>query len=160
MSSTTWGSCVLCSPPSSIGPEKDALQQEVLSLLWIPLAQGLDAFTHWHLISCIKPCASQSSFMMLRSGPSQRSISVCWCRSTEISFVLSRVSQCTAMHSSSLNLHECRLRDDLAQAPWQRTCLGVATLNQWFSSVSWTWLTRSIISLDNYSLPIRIWCIP
>ena len=33
MSSTTWGFCVLCSPPPSIGPRKDAPQQEVLSLL-------------------------------------------------------------------------------------------------------------------------------
>ena len=33
MSSTIWGSCVLCSPPPSIGPRKDAPQQEVLSLL-------------------------------------------------------------------------------------------------------------------------------
>ena len=33
MSSTIWGSCVLCSPPPSIGPRNDAPQQEVLSLL-------------------------------------------------------------------------------------------------------------------------------
>ena len=43
MSSTSWESCILCSPPPSIGPQKDAPQQEVLSLLlnsigkvWVP----------------------------------------------------------------------------------------------------------------------------
>ena len=31
MSSTTWESCVLCSPPPSIRPQRDASQQEALN---------------------------------------------------------------------------------------------------------------------------------
>ena len=37
MSSTIWGFCILCSPPPSIGPRKNALHQEVLcpELHWL-----------------------------------------------------------------------------------------------------------------------------
>ena len=105
MSSTTWGFCVLCSPPPSIGPQKDAPQQEVLFLLWIPLPQGLDAFTRWHLIGCIKPYAYQSFFMVPKSGPSQKLSSICWSRSTGISFTLFRASLHVAIHHPIITFH-------------------------------------------------------
>ena len=105
MSSTTWGSCILCSTPPSIGPQKDAPQQEVLSLLWIPLAQCLDAFTRWHLIGCIKPYAYQSFFMVPKSGPSQKLSSICWSRSTGISFTLFRASLHVATHHPIITFH-------------------------------------------------------
>ena len=69
MNSTTWGSCILCSPPPSIGPQRDAPQQEVVcsELYWLKvwMPSPVDIFK----IDCTKPCASQSSFMVLRSGP-------------------------------------------------------------------------------------------
>ena len=98
-----------------------------------PWAQGLDAFTHWHLIGCTKPCASQSSFTVLRS---------------KVEFnMLERVHQKilhtiqgfpTRCHSSSLN-----------------SMLGSSNIESLIFQCKLNFI-NSIINLDNNSLPKKL----
>ena len=125
MSSTTWGSCVLCSPPPSIELQKDAPQQEVLCSefhwfkIWIPS-------TSYRLYQtlCIPILLygaeiwTPSKFELNMLERVQRNI---------LRTVLSRVSLHIPTHRSLT------------------TCLGVATLNQWFFSAGWTSLIPSSV---------------
>ena len=97
------------------------------------MVQGLDAFTHLSAV-VIKLCASQSSFMVTRSG--LRLSSICWNGSTGISFVLHGLP--TRCHSSSLSY-----------------MLGSNNIESMIFQRKLNFI-NSIISLDNNSLPKKL----